>query len=91
MVLGSWAPSRCNDRVLWVSMLGAPSEHIEGEGAQPERLCDIEGPSEERGEDWHRKGAHSGREGARMPWSSQGTVPVLGIAGCCRLLAPVWP
>ena len=91
MVLGSWAPSRCNDRVLWVSVLGAPSEHIEGEGAQPEHLCDIEGPSEERGDDWHHKGAHSSREGARMPWSSQDTVPVLGIAGCCRLLAPVWP
>lgn len=81
VAFGSWALSRCNDWVLWVSMLGAPDEHIEGEGAQPEHLCHREGSSEKRGQDWNHKGVDSGREGARMLWSSQGTVPLLGIAG----------
>lgn len=87
MALGSWAPSRCNDQVLWVSVLGAPDEYREGEGAQSEHLCYIEGPSEKRGEDWHCKGAHSGREGARMPWSSPGTVLCWALqgAGSCWL------
>jgi len=29
--LGSWRPSRCHERVLWVSVLGAPDKRREGE------------------------------------------------------------